>query len=57
MTPCPKCKTLTPTHYNPLYILCAILFFPFGLLALLAPKMGTCPKCGAEVKSDGMKLI
>ena len=48
MLSCPKCNALNPKPGFPVWaIIVAILFFPFGLLALLAGrKPAVCHNCG-----------
>ena len=45
---CPKCGTVNPRNGYPVWvILVAVLFFPFGLLALLVGRKPTaCRQCG-----------
>ena len=56
MTPCPKCGAPTACRFRVLYLIGAVLCFPFGLALLVLDKKGRCPRCGAEVSAEGMKL-
>ncbi|XP_071451017.1 membrane protein BRI3 [Hetaerina americana] len=45
---CPACRIgVLEDQYNALGILCAILFFPIGVLCCLATKTKKCSNCGA----------
>ncbi|XP_063444876.1 membrane protein BRI3-like [Mytilus trossulus] len=45
---CPACRVgVLEEDYTCLGVLCAILFFPLGLLCCLAMRQRRCPNCGA----------
>ncbi|KAK3090171.1 hypothetical protein FSP39_009702, partial [Pinctada imbricata] len=45
---CPACRVgVLEEDYTCLGVLCAILFFPLGILCCLAMRQRRCPNCGA----------
>lgn len=45
---CPACRSgVLEEDYTCLGVLCAILFFPLGILCCLAMRQRRCPNCGA----------
>ena len=49
VNPCPRCGSEMRVKYRGWQIAISIIFFPLGLLSLLAGKRKKCPNCGYEI--------
>lgn len=49
VNPCPRCGSEMKVKYRGWQIAISIIFFPIGLLSLLAGKRKKCPNCGYEI--------
>ena len=55
---CPVCGgRLVTAHFKVLYIVAAVLLFPFGMLLFLLPRIARCRTCRHQFHIPGLDVI